>query len=558
MRGRSNFTDFVNNFNAAYDTSSKVAQDWETAQVARAAPEQSQGFTQEQGQQLQAAADSGQYDIGTKMNDDGSFAGYTVTAKSDPASQGLVAQQGVTDFLGKRYAGGLDEGKIDTIRSRAVADVIGKYDPVQGLQLKRQAKQDERDDMRWGRQEKEWQQADDVDALDKNITSGWEQSLVGDDGKRRDPTIDDYVSLSQKRALELGRAGFTKEAQAAFKEGLSNAHIKMQLDAEERNKALGDVAAAVGAGDYGAAAAFYNKYVPSGMKVGAITPGKDGSLSITGTALDGQPVTKQLKNQGELLSLFGSLKDPMALYNYSQGEFRNQLALNADKRAGAAEGRAAASAARENNERTQKMEVLGKIATEAGMTPTQVQGVRLGVLGVPGTEKEKYNYDPTKIAKAFGETSVDELTGKETVKRNQGEEQRFGQWWAANPSIKDADHALVEYNKVRAQGQQRAQNDAQQATGLASEALSAQSIAENSRARNLAPQELAAQLEKAGVKVPPAMLQEAQQLYKKKPGPVYVRPPTMQEARQSLQEQEAAKRARLAPVGQVHIARPGS
>ena len=98
MRGRSNFTDFVNNFNAAYGTSSKVAQDWETAQVARAAPEQSQGFTQEQGQQLQAAADSGQYDIGTKMNDDGSFAGYTVTAKSDPASQGLVAQQGVTDF----------------------------------------------------------------------------------------------------------------------------------------------------------------------------------------------------------------------------------------------------------------------------------------------------------------------------------------------------------------------------------------------------------------------------------------------------------------------------
>ena len=65
MRGRSNFTDFVKNFNAAYDTGSKVAQDLETAQVARATPEQSQGFTQEQGQQLQAAADSGQYDVGT-------------------------------------------------------------------------------------------------------------------------------------------------------------------------------------------------------------------------------------------------------------------------------------------------------------------------------------------------------------------------------------------------------------------------------------------------------------------------------------------------------------
>ncbi len=63
----------------------------------------------------------------------------------------------------------------------------------------------------------------------------------------------------------------------------------------------------------------------------------------------------------------------------------------------------------------------------------------------------KYDFDPIKVQRAFGETSTDPLTGKDTVKRNPAEERKFHEFMADNPNIRDVDEGLVRYNRARVQ-----------------------------------------------------------------------------------------------------------
>ena len=153
---RSSALDFIHAFNATYDTVSKVGQDYEMSKVANAQPKQSEGFTQEQGEQIQAAADSGQSHIGY---DDTSKA-YVATPKladdqMGPAQPVVLAQQGITtNFLGQSTPGAMSEGQVVNARQRAMAGVMSKYDPVQGTRLMRDVLQGEREDKRWQREDK--------------------------------------------------------------------------------------------------------------------------------------------------------------------------------------------------------------------------------------------------------------------------------------------------------------------------------------------------------------------------------------------------------------------
>ena len=61
----------------------------------------------------------------------------------------------------------------------------------------------------------------------------------------------------------------------------------------------------------------------------------------------------------------------------------------------------------------------------------------------------KYDFDPIKVQKAFGETSTDPLTGKDSVKRNPAAEQKFMEFLADNPSIRDVDEGLLRFNRAR-------------------------------------------------------------------------------------------------------------
>lgn len=128
------------------NTYNQASQEDELRKIANEKPVESTGFTADQGAQLEAAAKTGQYDIGY----DQEAKAYTVTPKSDPSKTGMVSMQGVTDFMGNRTAGRLDESQVNNAKLRAMAGVLGKTDPLQSTRLMREVTQGERDDKRFG------------------------------------------------------------------------------------------------------------------------------------------------------------------------------------------------------------------------------------------------------------------------------------------------------------------------------------------------------------------------------------------------------------------------
>lgn len=99
--------------------------------IAEARPEQSIGFTADQGEALRAAADAG----ATITYDDASKA-YVVTPAGGGAAR-TVAQQGVTDFLGDRRAGSMTPGQVNAARMAAGAGVFERNgDPATGVRMR--------------------------------------------------------------------------------------------------------------------------------------------------------------------------------------------------------------------------------------------------------------------------------------------------------------------------------------------------------------------------------------------------------------------------------------
>lgn len=146
--------DAIQAFNSAYDTVSRVGQDFEMARVGAEKPEETTGFTEAQGEQLRAAADSGQYDIGYDQEKQA----YTVTPKAG-GETGTIGQQQRTQFLGKTYDKPLSEGEIDRARMMAMSGIHAKYgNPEKAMQLKQMARQGELADMQLNsaRQEEEY------------------------------------------------------------------------------------------------------------------------------------------------------------------------------------------------------------------------------------------------------------------------------------------------------------------------------------------------------------------------------------------------------------------
>lgn len=458
LQGQQIFQNFHNQFQQG-------KQQRQLEEIANEKAQESTGFTADQGKELEGLAKQG-YAI------DFDQAKNAYVARNEAGDTKTVAMQGVTDFMGERTAGSMPREQQDNARMLAMADVIGRTDPARGIQMRQQVQQGVHASKRQAREEKQWAQEDDVERIDRDIGDQFKASLVGEDGKPRAATADDYLVNSQKRAFALAQAGHTKQADAAMKDHMAQSHIKIQMDAAQRKEAAGKAAAAIAAGDYSVAADFYNRYVPSGSKVTGIEAGKDGQIVMNRTGLDGKPMEPMtIKNQGEALAMLRALDDPMALYQYSQGEFQNQLRLRgearadnadrradrADSRAAAADGRAAANHAETMRDRRELRDVREALAkeTDPNMTATQLRAVRAGILQTPGADntKQKFDYDPVKVQKAFGETVTDSMTGRETVKRNQAEERKFQEFMADNPNIRDVDEGLVRYNRSKVQGE---------------------------------------------------------------------------------------------------------
>lgn len=142
--------DFAKAFNTTYDTVNKVAQDFEVAKIVNEKPIDATGLSTEQNEQVfQSLADGGTArDV---QNDDGSFGGVAVSKPmaegvEGPAPAQTLAPQKITTYLGKEFVGGLDPAKATSYRNRALAGVITKSDPIQGIKLDALLTQDERAD----------------------------------------------------------------------------------------------------------------------------------------------------------------------------------------------------------------------------------------------------------------------------------------------------------------------------------------------------------------------------------------------------------------------------
>lgn len=391
MARRSSVSDFLRNFGMAYNLSRQVGDDLQLASIAGAKPEQSTGFTAEDGKQLEAIANAKDADgnplYSLTANEDGS---YKVASTADPSQSGTIGQRTVTDFLGKRTDGAMTDDQVASARQQAMAGVISRRDPVGGMQMLNSIKQNERDTQRFGwersNNERAIRKADQAEADDAAVrdadtaASDWlKNRLLNPDGTSRAGTVDDHLATSQFRAMKLAENGRLNESSAVYKDFAAQSAIKIQMETAERDQALGKASVALAAGDFAPLKDFYNRFVPDGAHVLDVKRDKGGQIVIERETADGRKMPPTvMKDTGQLVSALASFKDPMAIYQYSQHEFRNNLMLRADNRAAAAAGREAQSFA----EHAPQRQLASTVATlQLGLGNTDDPAQRAGIQG---------------------------------------------------------------------------------------------------------------------------------------------------------------------------------
>jgi hypothetical protein len=178
--------------------------------VADAKPEESQGYTAQDGEHLSAIANAKDADGNPYYSvEPGANGGYGIRSnfqvQGDDGSMGTpgMAPMGprtVTDFLGQRTEGSLSAGGIDAARGRAYADVISSTDPVKGLQMRRDAATMERENARF--QAEEEMRPLQRRAAELQVSGGERNERVG---VRSDllTTIDDQIAQMPDDALKV-------------------------------------------------------------------------------------------------------------------------------------------------------------------------------------------------------------------------------------------------------------------------------------------------------------------------------------------------------------------
>ena len=341
-------------------------QDQELKAISEERPVTIDGYSPQDGQQLEAIAnakdENGQpyYQIGADES-----GRYTVTpnqggAGGEAGAPVQLPTQQRTQFLGQTYDQAPDAGAITNARTMAMAGVMKKFGNVgEGQRLEQQAQQGQREDKRFGweqqRATREQRLADKEDehratleSVDRDVADWSAARLANPDGSKRDMTIDDQLAASQYRVGKLVGAGKLAEANALAKDNMQIASQKIQLQTADRNEALAKVSAAVAAGDLSSLEKFYETYVPDGANITAVTQDpKTGKITIERETLDGKKLPpKVAKDANEILAGLKTFQDPMALYNFSQSEFARNLQAKADKRADAQLGVAQAAGGR--------------------------------------------------------------------------------------------------------------------------------------------------------------------------------------------------------------------
>lgn len=150
----------------------------ELEDIANSKPVQSDELTAEDSAKVQqAAADPTQhigYDTGIRA-----YMATPVLADDQmgPAQPVEIARaKPMTELFGKRTPGTMTPDQVSSAKFKAMADVVGKSDPIQGMRLQREVKQGERDDKRWEREERK---ATEEDEFQKAQQGEFGQTIYG-------------------------------------------------------------------------------------------------------------------------------------------------------------------------------------------------------------------------------------------------------------------------------------------------------------------------------------------------------------------------------------------
>lgn len=431
----------------------------ELAEVSKANAEHSTGYTAKDGVNLEALANKGyKIDFDQKAN------AYTATNEAGDVK--TIPMKGVTDFMGERSEGHTDTG---TARKQASAEIVGRRNPERGMRMQSMIAQGLRAEKVAAREDKQWAAQDELDedmaAIDAELQQSFTSSLKQEDGSQRAATADDYLGMTQQRIAKLTERGHMAKAGDLLKEHYALAHIKIQGETKEREAALGPAIAALHSGNTDAAAAFYNKFVPGGDKVTRIETGKDGALSMHRSDSSGRELPPMMfKDRNEAAAMMATIKDPNALYQFSQGEFANRLKLAQEGRANRSEARAdrqlalsernvnSQIAARgvtlaNSKERTEAMVELAKEQNGGKLSAAQERAIRAGIKlgGSAGDKPARQSYDPDKVAKALGEVVPAKFEGmKDTTRLDPKVLESFKDFWA-DGNYNTTDEALIAF-----------------------------------------------------------------------------------------------------------------
>lgn len=320
---------FFDGFNQSYDSVGRVMRDAELAKIAKAGVKPLPGqVTAGQAADLQAEG----------ANDPGAAA---------------ALQPNRYEFLGKTYDASPDEPTMTRDRQLAMAGVFEKYGEVaQGMGMRREVRRDQlaeeeakqaplrRRSLELGVQQQERAAQDDQARRDAEARSQqwWSKRLTSEDGSKRAATPKDFTDFSQQRVYDLIESGRMDDAAKAFHDHSQQAFVQIQLDTAQRKSDGEKALQALYQGNTDGVLGWYNRYAPDGAQATGVKFNKDGSVQVERKAADGKPVPPMVFKGGtaEMAASIKQAFDPNAMYQWSQTEFHNTLALRQDARAGAA------------------------------------------------------------------------------------------------------------------------------------------------------------------------------------------------------------------------------
>jgi hypothetical protein len=307
-------------------------------------------------QQIQGLQASGAYDVEAVPAAPGQAPTLRYTPKQGldlqgdmPAPAGAsidVAPQRLTEFLGQRYEGGLTPERMETIRTRAMANAM--TDPMRRQQALQNVTAEERAQAAEKRtqlgfetqqeaalltieeQRRLKKERDDAETRQKQMSKNWSDRLTIKDADgnvtgMRPPTDEDLMWAAQSNAQNLAAAGKTTEAMGAYKDFVATAEAQIKKQSAERTDAIRLAADRVNRGDLSGAKDFYDKFVPDGAKVKEFKENKDGTVTVKRVDLNGNALPDTKTTRQELIEGLVAFNDPAKLVDYAQRSFMNNI-----------------------------------------------------------------------------------------------------------------------------------------------------------------------------------------------------------------------------------------